>query len=300
VAQTYINTATQAGNFEDLVNFITNISPKDTPFLTKAGKTKAKGIKHEWMQESLRAGGSNAKAEGYTPSFAAGDNTVRVRKDNQCQIVANPFSASKTQEVVDKAGLGQGSEYERQKLLKTQELAKDTDYVLLNNSKVVRDADAGTAGQMDGVLAYITTNVKPMGGNTIISEDVYGELTQLIAEAGGSPDTVLASGFQRRMISSWTSPIREIATSETTLSNTVQVYRGDFGEQAIVYERHMPTDQIAVLEMKYWKVAYLRPVEHTELGIVGDLRKGFVLSELTLEALAESSSGKITGLKTSI
>ena len=47
MAQTYLNTGTQIGNFEDLINFITRVEYEKTPFLSMAGRAKAKGIKHK-------------------------------------------------------------------------------------------------------------------------------------------------------------------------------------------------------------------------------------------------------------
>lgn len=46
MAQTYINTGIQAGNFEDLANFIQRISIESTPFLSKLSVRKAKAVKH--------------------------------------------------------------------------------------------------------------------------------------------------------------------------------------------------------------------------------------------------------------
>ena len=46
MAQSFLVTNIQAGNFEDLVNFITRISPEATQFMSAIGTVKAKAIKH--------------------------------------------------------------------------------------------------------------------------------------------------------------------------------------------------------------------------------------------------------------
>src|SRR3990167_10814211 len=154
MAQTFLNTATQAGNFEDLVNYIHRISFEQTPFANAIGSVKAKAIKHEWMVQALRAAKSNTNAEGFTPSPAASNQTVRVRKENQVQIIADCYSSSFTQDYVDKAGLGQSSEFDEQANLRELEVMKDADMALLIGTTTTRDADAGTASAMDGALAW--------------------------------------------------------------------------------------------------------------------------------------------------
>ena len=42
-------------NREDLSDFITNISPTETPFFSGIGRTKATAVVHEWMTHALAA-----------------------------------------------------------------------------------------------------------------------------------------------------------------------------------------------------------------------------------------------------
>ena len=91
MAQTWINTATQAGNFEDLVNYIYRISYDETPFANAIGSVKAKAIAHDWMTQALRGAAANAQTEGFAPTMAAASQTVRVRRTNQVQILADDY-----------------------------------------------------------------------------------------------------------------------------------------------------------------------------------------------------------------
>lgn len=295
MAQSFLNTGTQQGNFEDLANFIITVNYKRTSFLSKLGTAKAKGIKHEWMTQALKAGAANARAEGYVPSFAAGNTTARVRRNNQVQLLALPLSVSGTQNAVDKAGIGQRSEYDYQKGLKYEELALDCDYELINNTLVTRDGDAGTAGEFDGILNWATGL---NANNGLLTEDIFNQLCNTLADAGGDPDIVWCNGFQKRAITGWATPIRRAELEAETYKNKVMVYDGDWGQQSIVWNKHVPTAQIVVAETKYLKAAYLRPVQHIKLGVNGDVDEGLVLSELTLEVQAPQTVGKITSLAT--
>ena len=297
MAQTFLNTGTQAGNFEDLVDFINRISNEETPFMSKIGTTKAKAIKHEWMTQATRAGASNNRAEGFTISPGATDITVRVRRSNQLQIIAQPFSVSNTQEEVDKAGLGQSSEYENQKMLKFVEIKKDADFELIRSTTVTRDADAGTAGEMDGLLVWPTGGNAISAGGTILSQDLYNKLTQAIAEASGqSTDTILCAGTQRRIISTWTTAFKEHQMKDTTMTDTVEAYRGDYGTQMVMFDIQMATDQICAFKSSVLKKAMLRPAFHKEIGQITHGRQGYVGTELTLEVQNPNAVGKITSL----
>src|SRR3990167_2407513 len=114
MAQSFLNTGTQAGNREDLINYISKVSYALAPFMNAIGTTNAKAINHEWMTQALRAGTDNAQSEGFTPSYAAGNQTD----------------------------------------LRELEVMKDADFELLRSTTVTRDADAGTAPEMDGLGAW--------------------------------------------------------------------------------------------------------------------------------------------------
>src|SRR3990167_5880122 len=178
MAQSFLNTGTQAGNREDLINYIFKVSYALAPFMNAIGTTNAKAINHEWMTQSLRAGTDNAQAEGFTPSYAAGNQTVRVRRANQVQIIADEYSVSNTQEFVDKAGLGTASEFDNQADLREIEIMKDADYELLRSTVVTRDADAGTAPEMDGLGAWapVGNRIDAAAGN--LSQDLFEGLEQ--------------------------------------------------------------------------------------------------------------------------
>ena len=300
MAQTFLVTNIQIGNREDLADFIQQIAYEETPFFSKCGRTQAKAILHEWMTESTRAGAANARAEGYTPTFDAADQTPRVRRTNPVQLLAVPFSVSGTQDAVDKAGIGVSSEYDHQKDLKFKELAKDNDWSLLQETRATRDADAGTAGEMDGALLWPAGTLNSVQtGSPLLTEDLYNSLAQVIYETSGKKATdVFCGGYQKRAITGWSTPIRRMA-DEKTKTNSVMQYDGDWGSQSINHDINMPAAQLLIIEMSIAKVAFLRPVEHYELGRTRDIRSGYVLSELTLEIKNPNAIARFTGLATS-
>ncbi len=297
MAQSFLNTGTQQANFEDLVDMIYRVSNEDAPFMNKIGTSKAKAINHEWPTQSVRAAAANAAAEGFTPSFAAGNITVRVRNGNQCQILKQEFSVSLTQEEVDKAGLGQSSEYDYQKQLKFVEIYKDADLALLSSTKVTRSADAGTAGQMDGAYAWVPNANTKDGSQSLLSQDMFNDLTRLVwALSGQTTDLIIVNGYQRRMISGWTVNYKRHESKEVDLVDTVETYRGDWGTQVVLPDLQADPDKLLACKTSFLKKAYLRPAFHYEIGQTVDARRGYVGTELTLEVANPNSLGKIINL----
>ena len=292
----YLDSYRVIGNREDLINIITNISPEETVFMSRIGKKTAKNRLHEWTTEALQASNSaNAVIEGASAAFASGDSTVRSRVNNVTQILRKPFSTSYTQEEIDVAGVS--SEFDHQRELKTKELARDMNSALINQSSAT--GDSTTARTMRGALDAISTNTAT-GNSLPLEQSTYNALMQTIWQAGGRPNATYVHGFNKRTISSWTQPLnRNIDASGKKLVVSVDTYDSDFGVQMILLEREMPTSQVMCLEEKYWNSCFLRPLLFEEMGKVGEQRRGTVVSELTLEFLAENSSGKITGTATS-
>lgn len=291
----YLDSYRVIGNREDLINIISNISPEETVFMSRIGKKTAKNRLHEWLTEALQASNSgNAIVEGSAASFASGDSTVRTRASNVTQILRRTFSSSYTQEEIEGAGVS--SEFDHQRELKTKELARDMNAALINQSSAT--GDSTTARTMHGALAAIASNVA--AANSLpLEQSTYNGLMQTIWVAGGRPNATYVHGFNKRTISSWTQPLnRNIDANGKKLVVSIDSYDSDFGMQMILLEREMPTSQVMLVEEKFWNATFLRPLFFEEMGKVGEQRRGSVVGELTLEYLAENSSGKITGTAT--
>ena len=269
-----------------------------TQFYSALGTVKAKAIAHDWPTQALRAGATNEAAEGFTPSFAASDITVRVRRTNQCQIIRQAFAVSGTQEEVDKAGLGQSSEYDEQKMNKFKEIGKDADFELLRSVLVTRDADAATAGEMRGALDWVPAGNAKNANGAAIESDLFNECARSIVEAAGqSADHIFCAGKARTEISKWTTNYKEHQTTNATVTDTFEKYKGDWGTFTVVWDLQMDPTQILVVRLEHLKKAFLRPPQHVEQskGTI-DGRRGYVLMELTLEARNPNTMGRIYGL----
>ncbi len=156
----------------------------------------------EWLSDELAAATANAHVEGADYTFARRD--PRVRTGNYTQVFVTPVEVSDTQRAVETAGLEDEYAYQMAKALK--EHARDIEYAFASTANTGNSGASGTARQLKGVMAWITTtNITGTGsGDETLTETMFNDALQAIWNEGGRPDAVYANGFQKRKISGFT------------------------------------------------------------------------------------------------
>jgi len=99
--------AGNAGEKEDLANFIAMISRDETAFLSSIGKSKATAVLHEWQTDELAVAVSAPVAEGVsyaTQNAAQAAELFRTRLGNYTQINSKTVTVTGTKRAVDQAG----------------------------------------------------------------------------------------------------------------------------------------------------------------------------------------------------
>ncbi len=145
-------------NREDLSDFITNISPAETPFLSQLGSAKATNVYHEWLTHTLAAAATTTALEGDVATFAS--PTTLTRLVNICQINRKTVAISGTQEVVSKAGMK--SEVAYRVVMATKELKRDLEMSMFQNT-AYNTGGPTTARVLKGVAGFAgnTSSVTP-------------------------------------------------------------------------------------------------------------------------------------------
>lgn len=284
-------------NREDLIDMITNISPRKTPILSMSSSTRATGRYHEWLIDNLASPTANAQIEGNEATARA--ITAPTRDGNYCQILDKIFTISETQQEVDKAGPDSEVDYQTQKHM--AELATDIEYAYVVNTASVSGASA-TARQMKGLAGFISDNQSTATASRALTSTLLDDVLQLAWADGGDPDIILCGGFQKRKIATFTENTRDIAAEAAKIVNTVDVYQSSFGVLRVVLSHVMNTNlagQVFTLDMTYIRKAWLRPIKRTELSKDGDYRKFQIVAETTIEVLNEKAHGTVKNLTTS-
>lgn len=282
------------GNREDLTDIISMISPVDTPMLSRFGKAKAKNTLHEWQTDALASASTTGIVEGSDVETAALTPTTRL--GNYTQISRRMFRVTETQEAIDHAGRASEYAYQASKALKS--LANDMEKTLHDGTG--NSGASGTARELKGVRAAITTNVVTAATGTTtaaLSVDKLNELLRTIWAQGGKPNAIYVNGAQKEAVAKFSTPItRNIDAASKRYTSVVNVFDSAYGALDIILDRYATTSELLALQEDQFKVAFLRPVMSKPLPNNGGGPKGVVECEYTLQFGNERASGKITNL----
>jgi len=301
---------------EDLSNVIYNVSPEETPFYSKAGKTSAKNTLVEWQTDALRASAANAHIEGDATAGEARSATTRL--GNYTQIFKNAVVVPDTDEGLDKAGRAKEVAYQTLKIAKEQKL--DIEKALLDNNARAA-GNSTTARELAGVPAWLVTNTdfganegaNPTGDGTNARTDETTALTafsqakfdgvmQSIWEEGGKPDTVLLSAFQMNKALSFTGNNNQrsaVQAGDERVIKSLAVYVTPWGSVEFMPTRENRSRDVFIMQDNMWEVAVLRPTKNVALAKTGDNTTRQVVTELTLCAKNEKANGMIADNTTS-
>ena len=298
---------------EDLRDVIYNISPEETPFLSKCKKSKATNTYHEWQTDTLRSSAANAHIEGDATTAEARSATTRL--GNYTQIFKNAVVVPDTDEGLNKAGRAKEIAYQTMKIAKEQKL--DIEKALFDNNARVA-GNSTTARELASAPAWLTTNTD-FGANegadptTIGSTARTDETTTLIAfsqarfdgvmqsiwEAGGKPNTVYLSAFQMNKALAFTGMNNQRSTIGASVGgtnaviNAVDVYVTPWGTVEFMPSRENRSRDVFIMQDDMWEVAELRPMKNTQLAKNGDNTTRQIVTELTLVAKNEAANGGV-------
>jgi hypothetical protein len=295
---------------EDLSDVITNISPEETPFYTKASKSRARNTLHEWQTDSLRASAANAHIEGDATTAEARSATTRL--GNYTQIFKNAVVVPDTDEGLDKAGRAREIAYQTLKIAKEQKL--DIEKALFDNNARAA-GNSTTARELAGAPAWLTSNTSfganeganPTGDGTNARTDEtttllafdqtrFDTVMQSIWENGGNPDTVYLSAFQMNKALAFTGNNNQrsaVQAGDERVIKSLAVYVTPWGTVEFMPSRENRSRDVFIMQDDMWEVATLRPTKNVALAKTGDNTTRQVVTELTLVCKNEAANGGI-------
>lgn len=310
---------------EDFSDVIAMISPEETPVLSSLDTVSVSSTKHEWSTDSLATPStSNAQLEGDAYSYAAVTATARV--GNFCQISRKSYIISKTQEVIDKAGMK--SEVGRQRAKVGAELKTDIEATILSNNASVA-GNATTARQSAGLRAWLATNddlgatgasggynsgtgvvdAATNGTQRAFTKTLLDNNIEATYKAGGSPKALHVSPYVKREFSKIMSDSNVAAPrfntkgDAVTIVGSADVYRSDFGLIDVVPNRQMArvgatlARNAFLIDDSKVKIGWLRKInEDKDVAPNADALARVILGEWTLVVANEAASGVIADL----
>lgn len=298
---------------EDLSDVIYNVSPEETPFYSKSGKTTAKNTLTEWQTDSLRSSAANAHIEG--DATAAEARTATSRLGNYTQIFKNAVVVPDTDEGLNKAGRAKEVAYQTLKIAKEQKL--DIEKALFDNN--ARVAGSSTAArELAGAPTWLTTNTvagsggadatgdgtdaRTDGTQAAFSQANFDTVMQSIWVAGGNPDTVYLSAFQMNVALGFTGNNNQrsaVQAGDEKVIKSLAVYVTPWGSVEFMPSRENRSRDVFIMQDNMWEVAVLRGTKNVALAKTGDNTTRQVVTELTLCAKNEAANGMIADCTTS-
>lgn len=298
---------------EDLADVIYNKDREETPLFTALSKGKATNTYHEWQTDTLRSSAVNAHIEG--DDVALDSRTATTRLGNYTQIFRNSVGISDTDEALNKAGRGKEMAYQLLKVGKEQRL--DIEKALFDNNARVA-GNATTARELAGIPAWITTNQSVGSGGSAPTGDGTDARTDgtQVAFSQTRFDAVMRSIFENSSSTKekkvYLQPFQMDAalgfTGNNNQRNTVNpgetrneltAYMTPYGQVRFQLSTECRARDVFILDETMWSIAQLRPMRTKSMGKTGDNTKRFIVTELTLCAKNQKTSGIIADNTTS-
>lgn len=315
----------QADTFDcpNFVGELFGITPTDTPFLSAigglTGGRAADATLFQWQSYDLRdADDARQRLEGANAPTA--EARVRANVFNVVEIHQEAVEVSYTKQ----AAYGQynttGSSHpgsigitgsnpvtdemawQVQQHLK--QIARDVEKSFITGT-FNNPATNASARRTRGILEAIITNVVAASGATL-TEDMVLDLMQAIWQAGGIMEsetaTLMCAAYQKRQLTDiFITQKNYREESRNVAGVAVTTILTDFGRVNVMLNRHMPTDQLAVVSLDECAPRFL-PVPgrgflfQEPLSKVGAADRSQIYGEIGLEYGLEMHHGKITDL----
>lgn len=306
---------------EQLADWISNIAPMATPFMSNIGRGEATNTYFEWQTDTLAAvDTSNAQIEGDNIGNTTDAITNTVQIGNRTQISRKSGRVTGTSRAVRTAGRADDLSYHQSK--KAKELKRDMEAILLANQAAVAGNDS-TARTTGSLLAFLKTNTskntdgtdpsyttvpdsaRSDGAVRSFTETILKDVIQQVWTEGGEADILMVGPFNKGVVSGFTG-IAEIratqptsARSQGTIIGGADVYISDFGAITVVPNRFMRERDALLIDPSMAEIRYLRPLEIEELAKTGDSDAFLLISEYGLCVNNEKAHGIAADLATS-
>lgn len=294
------------GNKLSFANFISNLSPCDTPFTSMIGKEVIDQTQYSWQTDSLAPASNLAIEEGSQAAFQTRAST---------QIITNFTSTLRTvasvSDTVKQLGLyGRNKEVGYQIGKAGKEILRDLEFMSLHNlnglpgSKNTASTFAGFEGLVAGLnvadtdtKAVVHKSVQISGVN-FDKEDLF-DLTMNLYLAGSKADKIMfhpkfASSFSDLISNDVNSPqiYRMFDGMDSKFNVQVKTIKDSLGKiWTLIPNRFMPVDKFYFFHESDWTQTVLRTPATTKLAKKGSSDQYMVEMEVGLRHRHPYASG---------
>jgi len=301
-------------NLPNYVGELFNVSPTDTPLLSAiGGMTGGKSVTSKqftWQTTDLAGATQTAAVEGADPVMKG---RTRSEVINVTQIMQYGVEVSYTkqaavgnlsgQSIIGNQPVQDELAFQLDMAMKTA--ARDIEHSFIQGTYVA-DTNITTARKTRGMLAAVSTN-EVAGGAAALTQAKVEAALKTMADSGAPFETpvIFANAFQKQTLSAIFSNALALAPRDRNIGGVnITTIETDFGQVGIVFERHIPADDVLIADLAFLKPVFLdipgkghffvEPLAQT-----GAAYKYQVYGEVGLEYGPEQFHAKITNLSTS-
>ena len=304
----------QSYNLPNYVGELFNVSPTDTPLLSAiGGMTGGKSVTSKqftWQTTDLAGATQTAVVEGADPTMKG---RTRSEVINVTQIMQYGVEVSYTkqaavgnlsgQSIIGNQPVQDELAFQLDMAMKTA--ARDIEHSFIQGTYVA-DTNITTPRKTRGMLEAISTN-EVAGGAAALTQAKVESALKKMADSGAPFEmpVIFANAFQKQKLSSIYSSALALAPRDRNIGGVnITTIETDFGQVGIVFERHIPADDVLIADLAFLKPVFLdipgkghffvEPLAQT-----GAAYKYQVYGEIGLEYGPEQFHAKITNLATS-
>jgi len=301
-------------NLPNYVGELFNVSPTDTPLLSAiGGMTGGKSVTSKqftWQTTDLAGATQTAAVEGADPTMKG---RTRSEVTNVAQIMQYGVEVSYTKQaavgnlsgesIIGNQPVQDELAFQLDMAMKTA--ARDIEHSFIQGTYVA-DTNITTARKTRGMLEAVTTNEVAGAAGALDQAKVEDALKQM-ADSGAPFEmpVIFANAFQKQKLSAIYSSALALAPRDRNIGGVnITTIETDFGQVGIVFERHIPADDVLIADLAFLKPVFLdipgkghffvEPLAQT-----GAAYKYQVYGEIGLEYGPEQFHAKITNLATS-
>lgn len=289
-------------------NWISNLSPTETPFVSMTGKEAINQTLFQWQTDTLEtANVNNAVAEGSPAEESTRKPTTVL--SNITQILRKTVKVSDTANALANYGRGKELQYQMEKAGK--EIKRDLEAIFLTN--LAKDdgtgtglGGAGTARKTAGFRALVAAKdaVDPDTGAVVhkegeLKEDVLFDLTYNLYLSGSNANIVMfhpkhASFFASLMetAAAGSNRMKMFDGPSTKFNHYVSTIVDPLGQEfKLIPNRWMPVDHVYFFTPSDWTQMVLRAPQRTKLAKDGSYEKWMIEMEVGLRHRNPYASG---------
>lgn len=318
MAITKMNSYDLKGKKLSFANWISNISPTETPFCSMVGKEAISQTKFQWQTDTIPAAKDNHNVlEGSAPAFE--DSTLTKVITNNTQIFRRSVSVSDTANVVAYYGRGKEIGYQMEKA--SLELKRDMEKAFLyqagvTGSKPEVGGDMGTpatgtaAPKTAGFLGLVASKDavdadtgavvhKELTSDNVTEADIFAMTYQLYL-ANSKANIIMFHPSQAGLFSGMLSVadqakgnrMKMFSGMDTQYNTEVDTIIDPLGQKfALIPNRQMPAKYFYFFNPSDWTQMILRAPKKIQLAKVGSSEEWMIEAELGLRHRNPFASG---------